>query len=414
MSVKRKAGNKRTGTAAILSLVGIAAVGMWAAAAPESIAWQGTGSSRLVAIQDLPEEMGMMCAWDDPAAANPNSNPTLIASMQPENLFSSMQQETGPSLVLAAFQQRGQPIPPAINEVTRTPEFRALADTYPTYTSVGVNLETDEVFLQDNNLWSTRVFNRLDSTPPGAAMTQPKRVIQGLKSHIQYNNGIYIDPKNGDIYSVESDTGDRMVVFARDAQGDVVPKRELHTIHRAYALTIDEEKQELYISVEYPPKILVYRKEAEGDEQPIRVIKGDRTRLETPHGIAIDQKNRLLFVDNWGQAVSFDGSEIMSGCCRNQMYETGNVGTGRFNSPSITVYSLDASGDTPPLRVIQGDRTQMNWPSNLSVDQDTGDLYVANDVDQSVLVFTGMTYQRGNVPPSRGQDRPDESDRCVR
>jgi len=83
------------------------------------------------------------------------------------------------------------------------------------------------------------------------------------------------------------------------------------------------------------------------------------------------------------------------------MYETGNLGSGRFNPPSITVYSLDASGDAPPLRVIQGDRTQMNWPGNLSVDQDTGDLYVANDANQSVLVFSGMTYQRGNVPPSR-------------
>jgi 6-phosphogluconolactonase (cycloisomerase 2 family) len=335
--------------------------------------------------------MGMACAWDEPVGRNPSPSPTLVASLEPASLFAAFQ----------PAQQRGQAMPPAINEVTRAPEFRTLADTYPTYTSVGVNLETDEVFLQDNNLWSTRVFNRLDSTPPGAAMTQPKRMIQGLKSHIQYNNGIYIDPKNGDIYSVESDTGDRMVVFARDAQGDVVPKRELHTIHRAYAMTIDEEKQELYITVEYPPKILVYRKEAADDEQPIRVIKGDRTKLETPHGIAIDKKNHLLFITNWGQSVSFDGSEVMSGCCRNQMYETGILGTGRFNPPSITVYPLDASGDTPPLRVIQGDRTQMNWPSNLSLDQDTGDLYVANDVNQSVLVFTGMTYQRGNVPPAR-------------
>jgi DNA-binding beta-propeller fold protein YncE len=83
------------------------------------------------------------------------------------------------------------------------------------------------------------------------------------------------------------------------------------------------------------------------------------------------------------------------------MYETGNLGSGRFNLPSITVYPLDASGDAAPLRVIQGDRTQMNWPSNLAVDQDTGDLYVANNVNQSLLVFTGMTYQRGNVPPAR-------------
>jgi 6-phosphogluconolactonase (cycloisomerase 2 family) len=366
---------------AILAMAGIAVVGFWTAAAP--------GRSRLVSIQQLPAEetMAQMCASDEPAGVQ----------------VASLQQERAPSFLMASLQgqaQRGGPLP-AINEVTRPPEFRTLADTFPTYTSVGVNLQTDEVFLQDNNLWSTRVFNRLDSTPPGAEMTQPKRIITGPNTHIQYNNGLYIDPKNGDIYSVESDTGDRMVVFARDAQGDIVPKRELHTLHRSYAMTVDEEKQELYITVEYPPKVLVYRKEAEGDEQPIRIIKGDRTKLETPHGIAIDPKNRLLFVDNWGQSVSFDGSETMSGCCRNQIYETGNRGTGRFNLPSITVYSLDASGDTAPLRVIQGDRTQMNWPGNMALDPDTEDLYVANDVNQSVLVFTGLTKQGGNVPPAR-------------
>src|SRR5439155_1499093 len=188
--------------------------------------------SRLVSIQRLPEERGQMCAWEEP-----------IASSQPENLFASIQREVGPSYAMAFLQQRGRDPLPAINEVTRTPEFRTLADTYPTYTSVGINLATDEVVLQDNNLWSTRVFNRLDSTPPGAEMTQPKRIIQGRNTHIQYNNGLYIDQKNGDIYSVESDTGDRMVVFARDAQGDVAPKRELHTLHRSYAIAVDEDRQ---------------------------------------------------------------------------------------------------------------------------------------------------------------------------
>ena len=398
MSVKRRHAKTSRGLGALFIVALIATVGLLVAATPES------GSARLVSVEQLPEEMAQMCAWNEPVPASFDGGPTQVASLQTQNLFAAMRQEGAHAPLMASLmplQQRGQAMPAPINEVTRAPEFRTLADTYPTYTSVAVNLETDELFLQDNNLWSTRVFNRLDSTPPAAELTQPKRIITGRNTHIQYNNGIYIDPKNGDIYSVESDTGDRMVVFARDAQGDVVPKRELHTIHRSYAMTIDEEKQELYITVEYPPKILVYRKEAEGDEQPIRVIKGDRTKLETPHGIAIDHKNHLLFIANWGQSMSFDGSETMNGCCRNQIYETGNLGSARFNAPSITVYPLDASGDTPPLRVIQGDRTQMNWPSNLSLDQDTGDLYVANDVNQSILVFTGTTFQRGNVPPAR-------------
>ena len=52
---------------------------------------------------------------------------------------------------------------------------------------------------------------------------------------IQFNNGLYVDP-NGDIFSVESDTGDKMVRFPREANGDVAPKAMLHTPHRVYNL----------------------------------------------------------------------------------------------------------------------------------------------------------------------------------
>ncbi len=188
---------------AVFLIAGLALAGILAAT-PEP------GSSRLVSVEQLPEEMAQMCAWDEVASNNTPASQNQIASLEPQNLFTTIQ-----SIAEPQPQQRRNQLPPAVNEVTREPQFRTLADTFPTYTSVAVNLESDEVFLQDNNLWSTRVFNRLDNTAPNADMTQPKRIIQGLKSHIQYNNGIYIDPKNGDIYSVESDTGDRMVVNTR-------------------------------------------------------------------------------------------------------------------------------------------------------------------------------------------------------
>ena len=222
-----------------------------------------TGTAQLVSVQTFPE--GAACTWE-----NPSSVP-LLASLEPSLFVAAMQQQ----------QQQGgggrrAPLQ-AVTEITRPLEVRTIADTYPTYTAVGVNLLTDEVVLQDNNLWSTRVFNRLDNTPANARFTEPKRVIQGESTFIQFNNGVYIDPQNGDIYSVESDTGDKMVVFAHDAKGNTTPKRVLHTPHRVYSIAVDEEKKEIYVTVEYPPQIVVYRKEAADEEQPIRVIEGDRT-----------------------------------------------------------------------------------------------------------------------------------------
>ncbi len=51
------------------------------------------------------------------------------------------------------------------------------------------------------------------------------------------------------------------------------------------------------------------------------------------------------------------------------------------------------------MRVIQGPKTQLDWPGAMSIDSTTGDLYVANDVGQSILVFHGN--DQGDVAPTR-------------
>jgi len=349
------------GLAAVLAIVvGLASWSM--VGRPESR--QATGSPELVSVRQLPD-YGEMCQW-------PDVDPNRIAMLQEENLFAALQERS----VYAASQNGGPS-----GDITRPPT-RTIRDTDPIYSSVAIDTRFDEVILQDNNMWGIRVFNRLDNTPPGAPFTEPKRIIQGPETDIQFNNGLYIDPKNGDIYSVETDTGDKVVVFPRDAKGNIKPARILNTPHRGFALAVDEEKEELFVGVQYPPEVAVFRKGASGDEKPLRSLQGESTRLSDVHGVAIDTKNKLLFVTNWGHVSDYRVS-----------------GTGRFEDPSISVYPLGADGDRAPLRVIQGSRTQMNWPAQMSIDPDTGDLYVANDIGHSVLVFKGT--DQGNVAPAR-------------
>ncbi len=298
--------------------------------------------------------------------------PGYDALPQQTNLFDAF----GETSVSAGSQESGQ------TTLINRPPIRTIRDQDPIYSSVAVDLNFDEVVLMDQNNWALRIFNRLDNTPPGVPRTEPKRVIQGPETEIQYNNGIYIDPKTGDIYSVETDTGDEVVVFPREANGNIKPARILKTPHRGFALAVDEEKQELYVGVQHPPQVAVYRKGASGNEKPLRSLQGESTRLSDVHGVVLDQKNKLMIVTNWGH---ISDSTI--------------AGTGRFEDPSITVYPLGASGDTPPLRVIQGSLTQLNWPAQMSVDPDTGDLYVANDIGHSIVVF--KETDKGNVAPSR-------------
>jgi 6-phosphogluconolactonase (cycloisomerase 2 family) len=377
-----------------LAVVAVAVIAMTSlAAASHSAVGSPASSSRLVSVQDLDFPDGDMCAMlpaagpipdvteqDDLVSAFQKGRPGafLMASLQQPHLMTTLRQGN----LLAALQQ-GRTVS-ATSEATPSRLVRQIWDMHPTYSAIAVDVNSNEVVLQDNNLWSYRVFNRLDNTPPGVEMTQPKRLVQGDKTALQFNNGLYVDPKNGDIYSVESDTGDKMVVFAREADGNVPPKRILRAPHRVYNIAVDETKGELFVTVEYPPEVVVYRKEATGDEQPIRRIQGDNAGLDAPHGIAVDEKNQLLYVNTWGHHSNYR-----------------IPGTGRFHPPAIKVYPLNANGDTPPLRVITGDQTQLNWPAAMKLNPDNGELYVANDIGRSILVFRNAATAQGNVSPVR-------------
>ena len=51
------------------------------------------------------------------------------------------------------------------------------------------------------------------------------------------------------------------------------------------------------------------------------------------------------------------------------------------------------------MRVIEGPRTRLNWPTGIAIDPDNGDIYIANDTTHSILVFDADAS--GDVAPSR-------------
>jgi 6-phosphogluconolactonase (cycloisomerase 2 family) len=381
--------------------VAVITVGVFAGASPE-------GTSRLVSVQQLPANMDACANFDQPSAADAST----VDSPQEKTLLAELQQEPGAAAPQRAGQgqrgQRGQgaqgevddtgggsfQLPNTTEQLRTTADLRAkgarvpvrtIRDTAPTYSSIAVDVNSNEVIMTDNNLWSYRVFDRLAPTPKNDTdITPPKRIVQGDQTALQFNNGLYVDPVSGDIYSVESDTGDKMERFAREAQNDESPISILHTPHRVYNIAADEQTQELFLTVEFPPQVVVYPKHAKGADAPLRRIMGNETGLDAPHGIAVDEKDHLLFVNTWGHHSDFTVA-----------------GTGKFLPPAIQVFALDAKDDAKPLRVIAGDKTQLDWPGGMKFNPENGDLYIANDIGQSVLVFANVAKLNGDVAPTR-------------
>lgn len=120
----------------------------------------------------------------------------------------------------------------------------------------------------------------------------------------------------------------------------------------------------------------------------------------------MDSTRDLLFVANFGSVASHaetegEGGGVFASDKANwPLLREGAVpGTGRYLEPSITVYSRDAAGDVAPIRVISGAKTQLNWPTALSIDTKRAEIFVANDTGDSILVFN--LTDSGDVAPKR-------------
>jgi DNA-binding beta-propeller fold protein YncE len=307
--------------------------------------------------------------------------------------------------VLAAASQDGAA---ALADASGKKPVRMIRDRYASFSSVAVDPTNNELVLTDENLFNVLVYSRLANTSV-AAITEPKRAIGGLKTKIEFQSGVYIDPKNGDIYAVNNDTVDTLVVFSRQAKGDVRPDRELQTPHGTFGIAVDEERQELLLTVQHDSAVVTFQKTAKDDEAPIRLLQGEHTLLADPHGIALDTKNDLIFVTNHGSVHQVrPGTVTAGGRRRDRNLQKSNwplgfsnaiPGSGKILPPSVTVYPRTASGDAAPLRVIQGPKTQMNWPTGIAFDPRSNELYVANDMGDSILVFDASAS--GDVTPSR-------------
>jgi DNA-binding beta-propeller fold protein YncE len=356
------------------------------------------GRERLVSIQPLPEIGGEICL--------PVGEPEILmaAASSPARLRSVLQQSgTGAA---AASTAPSTPAPPRPSDAVRSDVARrqpgsTLRDPRNAFAGLFVDPVRNEVIMAEENNFSILVYDRMTNTPARAALSEPKRTIMGENTFLEYACGVYVDPVSGDIYGINNDTLNWMTVFDRNAKGDARPNRKLRTPHTTFGIVADEETQELLMTIQDDHAVVWFKKSAKDQDSPTGLLQGPKTQMADPHGIALDPKADLIFVTNWGtfNERTYGGPPRYGKPNWPSGRDNNIPGSGKNQPPSITVYRKDARGDVAPLRVIQGPKTMLNWPTSIAVHPDRGEIFVANDTNDTVTVY--RTDANGDVAPIR-------------
>jgi DNA-binding beta-propeller fold protein YncE len=281
--------------------------------------------------------------------------------------------------------------------------LRAIQDPYPSFHGVAVDPKANRAILADTNRSAVYVYERTAAST-GGEVTPPLTFIRGPATGLMFVASVAIDPDRQEIYAVDNDTGDRVVVFGYGDEGNARPRRLLEVPHQAWGLSINPKRGELAVTVQSPNEVVVYRRDASGRDEPRRVLRGPQTGMADPHGVVFDAENDEIFVANHGHRVIGRVAREAPVAGGSGYYATDAAAGdeqpgGRFEQPSITVYAGSAEGDTPPVRRIRGTRTRLDWPSGILVDSAHDEIVVANNGDDSVLVFARTAA--GDVAPVR-------------
>lgn len=297
----------------------------------------------------------------------------------PENLFT----EFGAAYAQEPEPQGGDLLP-----------LRQVFDPYPVFNGIAIDSENNIVVMTDVNRKSVLSYDRAFSSN-AAEITPLRRQIFGPLTNIGFVAGLVLDSQRKEILAVNNDIEDTLVALPYDAQGNSAPSRILSIPHQSWGIALSRVRDEIAISVEIQQALVIYKRDVRDVQPPMRFIRGPDTGLADPHGVFWDDGHNEIGVANHG---NFRGlmKDIGAGC---EPGDGDDVEAGEIQPPSVTFYQGDIKGDVKPRRKIQGDRTRLDFPMGLSLDSQHDEFAVANNGDNSVLVFSRT--MDGNIAPVR-------------
>src|SRR5438093_97548 len=348
----------------------------WSAGAVQNGAVRQTtviGGERLVSVEPLAED-GELCV-PEPVGVDRQ----LIASLVP--------QQSG-SAGVATSSTPSRPSEALRSEVAKRKPAGTIRDPRNAFASLVVDPTRNEVVFAEENNFSVLVYDRLENTPPRAALSEPKRIIQGENTYLEFACGVYVDPPTGDVYVVKWGTVNErqaggpprfghalwpigrnnnipgsgrfeppsITVYRKDASGDVAPLRVIQGpktgLDWPTSIAVHPDRGEVFVANDTADTVTVYRTTDNGDVAPVRVLKGPKSMIKNPTGAALELVNKEVWV-------------------------------GKCGSHSATVYPVDAAGDPVPKRVIRSGRPEepapmLGNPHTMAYDSKRDELLVSN------------------------------------
>ena len=342
-----------------------------------------------------------------PPGRGPSVENLFVAEMQAaaESEMVCLMPEAGPGESVAAFNQGGIAVPATSSAGGGDlPPVRMVVDPYPSFNGVAVDTTNDLVMMSDTNRKSLLLYSRTSGSLSRQAAT-PLQQIMGPDTGVGFVAGVALDPEHRELFTVNNDVEDRMVVFDYDARGNVKPKRLLYVPHQSWGIAFNTKRAEIALSVQTPNMYVVFRRDAQKFDAPLRSVRGPKTAMADPHGIYFDETHNEMFVGNHGNfrpgelITSYTAYDARESRQERPGYVLTESQQGRFLESSITVYNGEATGDVAPLRMLSGPQTQIDWPMGVAVDETNDELIVANNGNSSVVVFPRTAS--GNAPPKR-------------
>jgi hypothetical protein len=166
-----------------------------------------------------------------------------------------------------------------------------------------------------------------------------------------------------------------------------------------HGIAFDDLHDEIIIPVALSGAIMTFRGDASGEQAPIRVIQGTRTRLVRPHTVAVDPVNdEIITADTSMRAiVVFD--RRAHGNVSPKRVITGPK-TGLVDIPGVAVdpirnviigasrkglegptglfiFERLANGDVPPKQFIGGPNSKLAHFRQVAIDPETGNIFLA-------------------------------------